>query len=423
MVRPRKKLGEMLIDSGIIEQSQLEQALAGSRNAGMKLGQHLIRQGVVNEDTIVRVISEQVGIKQYSPNDFTITPDLSKIMSSENARRYQAVPVHKSGNILTVAMVDPLDITAIDYIEVLTDTEVDTVICTEKDFNLLLNSIYGAFSGKGSVLDNIQEMGGTDDLSLLDENRQQTRAEDVADMTSSLQNMAEEAPVIKFVNSIITQAVMDGASDIHISPEKEYVEIRFRVDGKLHDIPAPPKNMFLSIVSRLKILANLDISISRIPQDGRFTVIVNNREINIRTSTIPTIYGENLVLRLFDTGSGIYSLGNLGVSSENIKTIEQAIKKPYGMILSTGPTGSGKSTCLFSMLKTINSRDLNIMTLEDPVEYRMEHIRQGQLNRKAGMTFAGGLRAILRQDPDVIMVGEIRDSETAGVAVQAALWC
>jgi len=421
MVRPRKKLGEMLIDSGIIEQSELEQALAGSRNAGMKLGRYLIRQGVVNEDTIVKVISEQVGIKQYNPNDFTITPDLSKIMSSENARRYQAVPVHKSGSILTVAMADPLDITAIDYIEVLTDSEVDTVICTEKDFNLLLNSIYGAFSGKGSVLDNIQEMGGTDNLNLLDENGEQTRAEDVADMASSLQNMAEEAPVIKFVNSIITQAVMDGASDIHISPEKDYVEIRFRVDGKLHDVPAPPKNMFLSIISRLKILANLDISISRIPQDGRFTVIVNNREINIRTSTIPTIYGENMVLRLFDTGSGIYSLGNLGVSSENIKTIEQAIKKPYGMILSTGPTGSGKSTCLFSMLKTINSRDLNIMTLEDPAEYRMEHIRQGQLNRKAGMTFAGGLRAILRQDPDVIMVGEIRDSETAGVAVQAAL--
>jgi type IV pilus assembly protein PilB len=238
---------------------------------------------------------------------------------------------------------------------------------------------------------------------------------------SSLQGMAEEAPVVRLVNSILSQGVREGASDIHISPEKNYAQVRFRVDGKLHEVPAPPKSMFLPILSRLKILANMDISVSRIPQDGRFTVKMKNKEINIRASTIPSIYGENLVLRLLDTSSGVYSLERLGMFDFDRVKIESIIKRPYGMILSTGPTGSGKSTSLYSILKTINQPDINIITVEDPVEYRIEKICQVQLNRKAGMTFADGLRSILRQDPDVIMVGEIRDSETANIAVQAAL--
>jgi len=215
--------------------------------------------------------------------------------------------------------------------------------------------------------------------------------------------------------------VREGASDIHISPEKDFVQVRFRVDGRLHEVPAPPKSMILLIISRLKILANMDIARSRIPQDGRFTVKMDNKEINIRASTIPTIYGENLVLRLLDTSAGVYSLGSLGIVDQDIRKIEMAISKPYGMILSTGPTGSGKSTCLYSILQKINKPDINIITLEDPVEYRVEKIRQIQLNRKAGMTFADGLRSIMRQDPDVIMVGEIRDAETATISVQAAL--
>jgi type IV pilus assembly protein PilB len=238
---------------------------------------------------------------------------------------------------------------------------------------------------------------------------------------SSLQGMAEEAPVVRLVNSILSQAVREGASDVHVSPEKNFVQVRFRVDGKLHEVPAPPKSMFLPIVSRLKILSNMDIAVSRIPQDGRFTVKMKNKEINIRTSTMPSIYGENMVLRLLDTSSGVYSLERLGMSDTDRSKLESMITKPYGMILSTGPTGSGKSTSLYSILKEINQPDINIITVEDPVEYRIEKIRQVQLNRKAGMTFADGLRSILRQDPDVIMVGEIRDTETATIAVQAAL--
>jgi len=233
--------------------------------------------------------------------------------------------------------------------------------------------------------------------------------------------MAEGAPIVRLANSILSQAIRETASDVHISPEKDHVQVRFRVDGKLHEVPAPPKAMLLPIISRLKILANMDIAVSRIPQDGRFTVKISDKEINIRASTIPTIYGENMVLRLLDTSGGVISLERLGMQEADREKVERTVVKPYGMILSAGPTGSGKSTTLYSILKKINTPDVNIITLEDPVEYRMAKIRQVQLNQKAGMTFASGLRSILRQDPDVVMVGEIRDAETAKIGVQAAL--
>ena len=232
----------------------------------------------------------------------------------------------------------------------------------------------------------------------------------------------DEAPVVRLVNSILTQAVRESASDIHISPEKDSIQIRFRIDGKLRKTPSPPKSVGASIVSRIKILANMDISITRVPQDGRFTMMVDRREINVRVSTLPTIYGENVVMRLLDMSTNhVYTLDKLGMSDKDCKTISQTIERPYGMILSTGPTGSGKSTSLYSILQLLNKPDVNAITLEDPVEYRIDGIRQVQLNVRAGMTFASGLRSILRQDPDVIMVGEIRDSETAQIAVQAAL--
>ena len=310
-------------------------------------------------------------------------------------------------------MIDPLDINALDTIEVYTNCEVEAVICTEQQLNSMLTSMYGTYAGIGEVLEDMEEMH-------IDKSTEKTPVmEDVE--VSSLQGMAEEAPVVRLVNSILSQGVREGASDIHISPEKAYVQVRFRVDGKLHEVPAPPKSMFLPIISRLKILANMDIAVSRIPQDGRFTVKMKNKDINIRASTIPSIYGENMVLRLLDTSTSIYSLERLGMTDGDRNRLELSINKAYGMILSTGPTGSGKSTSLYSILKTINQPDINIITVEDPVEYRIEKIRQVQLNRKAGMTFASGLRSILRQDPDVIMVGEIRDLETAEIAIQAAL--
>jgi type IV pilus assembly protein PilB len=251
-----------------------------------------------------------------------------------------------------------------------------------------------------------------------EENGREKNAEDV--QIASLHDMADEAPVIRLVNSIFAQAIRDGASDVHISPQQNNLQVRFRIDGKLANVPSPPKSLALPIVARIKILANMDITVSRIPQDGRLTLKMDNRNINVRVSSMPTIYGENIVMRLLDMGTGVYSLDRLGmVETDRIK-IETMSRKAYGMILSTGPTGSGKSTSLLSILNELNSPDTNIITLEDPVEYRIDNIRQVQLNQKAGMTFASGLRSILRQDPDIIMVGEIRDAETAAIAIQAA---
>ena len=412
-LRVRKKLGEILVEGGLLTQKKLEEALPFQKKSHLKLGQFLVREGIVNESQIVDLVSNQLRLEKYRPENYTIDMDLANLLPADIAHKYQAAPLQKNGLLLSIAMVDPLDINALDAIELFTNCEVEAIICSEQHLNNLLSSLYGTYAGIGGVLEDMQEMA-IDKAAV-----KSTITEDVE--VSSLQGMAEEAPVVRLVNSILSQSVREGASDIHISPEKESVQIRFRVDGRLHEVPAPPKSMFLPIISRLKILSNMDIAISRTPQDGRFTVKMKNKDINIRVSTIPSIYGENMVLRLLDTSSSIYSLERLGMNERDRKRLESTIARPHGMILSTGPTGSGKSTSLYSILIKINQPDINIITIEDPVEYRIEKIRQVQLNRKAGMTFAGGLRSILRQDPDVIMVGEIRDSETANIAVQAAL--
>jgi len=406
-------LGEMLLEAGLLTEEQLRQALGDHKKFGLKLGQFLVHQGIGSESEIVDLISRQLKVAKYRPDKYPVDLGLSKIIPADIAQKYQVVPLRKKGQLLVIAMTDPLDIKAMDTIEVLANTEVEPVICTEQELNQMFGSLYGAYSDIDGVLESIEQVQYDTDTEI------ETTIEDVE--VSSLHDMAEEVPVVRLVNSILSQAVREKASDVHISPEKDYVQVRFRVDGRLHEVPAPQKSMFLPIVSRLKILAGIDIAVSRTPQDGRFTIKMDNKEINIRASAIPTIYGENLVLRLLDTSTGVYTLDRLGMSQGDMDKIESIITKPYGMILSTGPTGSGKSTSLYSILKKINEPDINIITLEDPVEFRIEKIRQIQLNRKAGMTFASGLRSILRQDPDVIMVGEIRDDETATIAVQAAL--
>ncbi|MEA3486457.1 MAG: ATPase, T2SS/T4P/T4SS family [Thermodesulfobacteriota bacterium] len=411
-MKVRKKLGEMLIDAALLTEDQLKQALEGQKKTGLKLGQYLIQEGLIREDQIISQVSKQLKIERYAPENYPIDQDLANLIPFDIAQKYQITPLKKKMNLLTVAMADPMDISAIDYAEMFTNMEVTPVICSEKEINQLITLTYGTRAGGlQQVLDGMEEVNVEEEPSSVE-----------ADVrVGSLQGMAEEAPVIRIVNSIIAQAVREGASDIHISPEADKAQLRFRIDGRLREVPSPPKSLILPIVSRIKILSNMDIAISRIPQDGRFTVKMGKKEINIRASALPTIYGENIVLRLLDMSSGVYSLKQLGMSDEDREKIEVAIAKPYGMILSTGPTGSGKSTSLYAILRELNKPDINIITLEDPVEYRVDHIRQVQLNRKAGMTFASGLRSILRQDPDVMLVGEIRDGETAGLAVQAAL--
>lgn len=411
-MRQKKRLGEMLVEAGLMTDKKLQQALVDQKRSKLKLGQYLIRNSIISEKQIMDLISQQLKIEKYSPDKYPIDLNMSGVIPADIAKKYQLVPLKKKGYLLSIAMIDPMDISALDTVEVLTNSEVEPIICSEKEMGSLLSSLYGSYSGLGEVLESV---------SMVEFFGEEARADVEEISVTSLQGLAEEAPVIRLVNSILSQAVSEGASDIHFSPEKNYVQLQFRIDGKLHDVPAPPKNMFLPIVSRVKILANMDIASSRIPQDGRFTVKMENKEINIRVSTMPTVYGENMVMRLLDMSGGIYTLEMLGMPEGDMGKIREMITKPYGMILSTGPTGSGKSTSLYAILKEIYSPEKNIITLEDPVEYRVEKIRQAQLNRKAGMTFASGLRSILRQDPDVVMIGEIRDSETATIAVQAAL--
>ncbi|NQU03770.1 MAG: Flp pilus assembly complex ATPase component TadA [Syntrophaceae bacterium] len=405
----------MLIDAGMITEEVLAQALTDQKKIGIKLGELLIQQGIIDEDHIIDAISKQLKIEKFDANKYPFDDSLTSLMPPETARKFKAVPLMKRGHLLTIAMTDPMDINALDAIEVVTNMEVEPVVCSEREFNQLISSLYGRQSGLLEALGKIEDV----QLDVERDDDELTRAEDL--QVSAVQDMAEEPPVVSLVNTIMAQAVREGASDVHISPEGQNVHLRFRIDGKLHDVPAPPKTMILPIISRIKVLANMDISISRVPQDGRFTIKMENKEINVRASSVPTIYGENLVMRLLDMSIGVSTLDRLGMSEMDSQKVASIVRKPHGMILSTGPTGSGKSTSLYSILKEINKPDINIITLEDPVEYRIDSIRQVQLNRKAGMTFASGLKSILRQDPDVIMVGEIRDAETAGIATQAAL--
>ena len=409
-MKVKKRLGEILVSNSLLNEEKLKQVLLEQKKTDLKLGQYLIRNGIVQEKQIIDLLSQQLNIKKYQINDFPLDLNLVRYIPIEIAQKNQVVPLKIHGKLLMVALADPLELTILDTIEKVSGMEVEPVICSEAEINQLINAMYGMQSDLGDIIGNMEVDSASEG---------ETEVKDEVQV-SSLQDMAGEALVVRLTNSIFAQAVRDKASDIHISPQKNTVQLRYRIDGKLIEMPSPPKTLFLSVIARVKILANMDITVSRVPQDGRFTLKIENKEINVRVSSIPTIHGENIVMRLLDMGAGIYTLNHLGMDEEDMAKIESMCNKPYGMILSTGPTGSGKSTSLYAILNAINKPDINIITLEDPVEYRINDIRQVQLNRKAGMTFASGLRSILRQDPDVIMVGEIRDAETAAVAVQAA---
>ena len=407
-MRIRKRLGEMLVEAGLLTEEELGQALSEQRGSGLRLGDFLIERKIVKENDIVDLLAEQLQIREFNPDEYEVTPDLAKLIPNDVAAKYSLVPLKKDDFVLTVTMTDPMDIQALDAIEKLCDIEVEPVICTKSQLNLLMNGIYGIRSEVSDIIEDIDEeieMPGPADTEAID----------------SVQDMADAAPVIRLVNSILRQAVGEKASDVHISPERDGAQVRLRIDGRLHEIPPPPRAMLPGIVSRIKIMANMDITNTRVPQDGRFNIQVENQEVSIRVSTLPTIYGENLVMRLLFVSAGALPLEELGLLDDDYEALMRLATQPYGMILSAGPTGSGKSSTLYAILRKIISPEVNIITLEDPVEYRMAGARQVQLNVKAGMTFASGLRSILRQDPDVIMVGEIRDGETAGIAIQAAL--
>ena len=407
----RKKLGEILVGAGKLSDESLVRALDEQKKYGEKLGKILTKMEFLTEKEIIDTLSQQLGIPIVSLDGRDIPMDLIRLFPEEVWKNYMVIPFEKHFNVLRIAMVDPLDINAIDEVARLVKMEVEPCIVTEGDMKRALAKYYGA---KTIVEQTLEDMGEDVDLTLIkDANLEE------ADKISI--DMTEQEPVVRFVNSVLTQSLADGASDIHVEPLERKMRVRMRIDGRLREIPAPEKKMFLPIISRIKILAGMDIAKTRIPQDGRFDIREGAKEVGVRVSIFPTIHGEKAVLRLLDKGAALYGIDKLGLLPDDEKTLKNVVKRPYGFILSTGPTGSGKSTTLYAILNFINSPEKNIITIEDPVEYTIDGLAQTQVNPKAGLTFDSGLRAILRQDPDIIMVGEIRDKETATIAIHSAL--
>ncbi len=412
--KSKKLIGQMLVDAGVLSQDDLDSCLREQKLSKQKLGNILISRELVTEDQFLSVLSRQLKVKRLNFKNFQPNPGLKDILPETEAAKLHVVPLFKKGSLLMVAMRDPTDIASIDSVERITRLEVEPVICNASELDFITVAVYGRkFTEEEEIIPDFE------DVDVESESEEATGKEDLN--ITSLQSMAEDAPVIKFVNSILLQALNKRASDVHINPKEDRIDLRYRIDGELKEFASPPKKFFLPLVSRIKLISNLDISVNRVPQDGRFTYRVRDKEISVRTSTLPTIYGEKIVLRLHVQSSHGLSLDQLGMGEKEREVLEKALIKPYGMILATGPTGSGKSTLLYSLIERICSPNINIVTLEDPVESRLPEVTQVQLNAKAGMTFASGLRSILRQDPDVIMVGEIRDVETAKIGIQAAM--
>ncbi len=408
MTKVKKSLGESLVEEGILTIEQFRQVQEEERRSGQRFRKALVKLGFMEEEDLVEFLSGRLGIPRIELTNYLIDPKVVELVPETLARKYELLPVLKIGNRLTCAMVDPWNIFAIDEIRITTGLLVEPAVATEGEIQRALEEHYGA---KGTLEEIIQSIG---------EARLGVKEGKELGL-KELEGIVKEPIVIKLVNLMILQALREGASDIHIEPERDTLKTRFRVDGVLHEVASPPKHLQSAIISRIKILANLDIAERRIPQDGRFNLKMEGKEIDIRVSCFPTIYGENVVLRLLDVSSALLVLPQLGFSKEILSRYEKLVLRPHGIILVTGPTGSGKTTTLYATLDKINSADKNIITIEDPVEYRLPGVRQTQVNPKVGLTFANGLRSILRQDPDVIMVGEIRDRETAEIAIQAAL--
>ena len=399
-------LGEKLVEKGLINSTQLEQALQESRKTGIPLKQSILKLGFIDEEIVSHVQAEEVGLPFINLSDYLIDQQVLRRVPEEMARRYMLIPLFKIGSVLTVAMANPYDVMAIDEVRLQSGCEVEPVVSTQTAIQKAIDQYYGMTQ----TVDQIVKAIDLDSQVSLDKTDIQV-----------LEKGVEEAPIVKLVNFILTRAIREGASDIHIEPEEASLEVRFRLDGALHQAESPPKHLQSAIISRIKVLAGMDIAEKRKPQDGRIKLKMEGREIDIRISTFPTAFGENVVLRLLDRSRILLGLDELGFSPEVLKQYQQLVVKPYGLILVTGPTGSGKTTSLYTTLNGMDYKTKHILTLEDPIEYHLKGIRQAQVNPKVGLTFASGLRSMLRQDPDVIMVGEIRDSETAEISIQAAL--
>lgn len=408
-----EKIGEILIKRGLVTEKQIQEALAEQKRSKNKtrLGSILIKRGYITEDQLVDSLSKELGIPAVNLSRYEISRQAVKLIPVEIANKYQIIPIDKVGNTITLAMVDPLNIFAIDDVKFMTGCNVEPVVSAEVSIKNAIEKYYDTGVSIKDVMKDVEESV----VEIVEEEK--AEEEDI----TKLKAQVKEAPVVKLVNLFITDAVKRGASDIHLEPYENDFRVRYRIDGVLYEVMSPPLQLKSAIISRIKIMAELDIAERRLPQDGRIKVRVGGRMIDLRVSTLPTLFGEKVVMRILDRSSLSLDLATLGFEKDEFEKFMKGITTPYGIILITGPTGSGKTTTLYAALHKINTTETNIMTAEDPVEYNLPGINQVQTKPEIGLTFASSLRAFLRQDPDIVMVGEIRDYETAEIAIKAAL--
>jgi type IV pilus assembly protein PilB len=406
------RLGDLFVREGLITGEQLQEALADSKETGARLGYCLVKLGFVDEDELTRMLARQYRVPAVDLGKVKVDEKTIRLISNELAYKHLVLPLRRVGRTLTVAMANPTDIGAIDDLKFITRHEIEPVIVGEYTLRKHLEQYYESTEdGVGGLLsDFIQE----DDLEFVEEEPEEISI-------AALQEQVDAAPVVKFINGLLTDAVAKGVSDIHIEPYEKEVRVRYRIDGTLREVMKPPLKMRAALTSRIKILADLNIAERRVPQDGRIKLRMKKRVVDFRVSTLPVIFGEKIVLRILDKQNLTFDLSRFGFEPKAEADFMEAIGKPYGMVLVTGPTGSGKTTTLYSALSKVNTDEVNIMTAEDPVEYNLHGINQVLVRTQIGMTFAAALRAFLRQDPNIIMVGEVRDLETGGIAIKAAL--
>lgn len=404
----KDNIANQLVESSLISREQLDLALGEQGKSGGSLGYNLVKTGAISEKAFSEFLSQQYQVPAVDLDELESEEHSVELIPAEVATKFQVVPVAREGRILTVAMANPDNIFAIDDIKFITGLEVRPVVATETAIKRAIDRLYDSADSLAEVMRDIEE----EDFEIV---------EDMEEDLGLAEAQSEDAPVVKLVNSLISDAVNKGASDIHIEPFEKTMRVRFRIDGMLHEMMSPPHKMKGAITSRIKIMAELDIAEKRVPQDGRIKIRIGSKKIDLRVSTLPTIFGEKIVMRILDKSNLQIDLTKLGIQPEALEKFLGAIESPYGMVLVTGPTGSGKTTTLYSALNRINLPHHNIMTAEDPVEYNLEGINQVNVHEEIGLTFASALKAFLRQDPNIVMVGEIRDLETGSIAVKAAL--
>ncbi len=413
-----QRLGDLLVKEKIITQEQLQQATKSQKDNNSRLGAALVKLGFLTEEDFTNFLSRQYGVPAINLAYFEIDASVVKLIPFETAKRYQILPLSRVGASLTIAMVDPTNVFAMDDIKFMTGFNIEPVVASESSIIEGIDKAYGTKQGDDleSVMQTMNDLGDTDI---------EVQTEEAEAALADLERAADEAPIVKLVNLILTDAVKRGASDIHMEPYEKEFRVRFRIDGVLQAIMSPPLKLKDAITSRLKIMAKLDISEKRLPQDGRIMLKMNlggkKKQLDFRVSTLPTLWGEKIVMRLLDKENLRLDMTKLGFEQESLTKFEKAILKPYGMVLVTGPTGSGKTNTLYSSIARLNTPDTNIMTAEDPVEFQLGGVNQVQMKEQIGLNFAAALRAFLRQDPNIILVGEIRDFETAEIAIKAAL--